>query len=52
MGDVYHALFTMNFVRNKKNCFLLQILSRKPSFFKKNLIDWQLMSRYSVVVTQ
>ena len=32
----------INFVGNKKNCFfLLQILSRKPSFFfLKNLTDW------------
>ena len=30
----------INYVGNKNNCFLLKILSRKLSFFLKNLTDW------------
>ena len=30
--SVLRYLYLINFVANKKNCFLLKILSRKPSF--------------------
>ena len=41
----------INFVINEKNCFLLNISFRKPSFLKK-IRPIDMMSRYSVVVTQ
>ena len=40
IGDVYFNFFRLeiliNFVANKKKCFLLKILSRKLSFLKKS----------------
>ena len=50
IGDVFEIL--IDFVGNKKNCFLNQIfcLESQVFFFKIFAID--MMSLYSVVVTQ